>query len=655
MNLLKFVTKSLFVALVLLSGVVVSAETAPQKANVVVLAKINAQNPKIISQDGGRLNLSFVVSNREGAQSGVRYGVRLEKMEGKKAVVVDEYVYDEVLSVGANTNFVKTVEYNAPANLEGKYNIYIVLKNYSGLSLGVAKFGEVSLSTPKEFVQIIPESCVVFSRNISSGKIGESIAVEKVNDLSLNCKVKNNSKEKIEIKPSFETFYNSIYGEKVDHFGGKEEKINLEPQEEKAISFLLPKANTPQNYVVKVSFEKGKISSNYVLVNYSLSGVSATIRNVSLDKNSYKAKETARLALFWSSSLKKEQATSVVSLNASILNDKQVECATLQNRQLAAVGFVEIPVSLNKDCENPKVAVELKDLDGNVLDKKALVFEGAEKMSKAAPIERKTLIVFGAFALLVVLASLVAFVRIKSKKDEAEKTSSNVGPTLMAILFFVGVSLIPSGFAKADTYASGDGLILNANVPSSVTQNSQSSTQDLEVVADVSCLPSSTCSYSDTFTTVEIRFPINQTSHEAMYTPIIDDALVQAYSSYSSSLVGSVPSALGAYTVKVYWDVYYQSGAHAARPFVGDISYSIVPPPSLNVYATLGGVNYEDSVTITAGQSIDIRWKVTNVSSSTVCTCSGQSCRSSTGEQFDFFNGGTFTPATTTTYTVSCQ
>ena len=71
MNLLKFVTKSLFVALVLLSGVVVSAETAPQKANVVVLAKINAQNPKIISQDGGRLNLSFVVSNREGAQSGV--------------------------------------------------------------------------------------------------------------------------------------------------------------------------------------------------------------------------------------------------------------------------------------------------------------------------------------------------------------------------------------------------------------------------------------------------------------------------------------------------------------------------------------------------------------------------------------------------------
>jgi len=191
MNLLKFVTKSLFVALVLLSGVVVSAETAPQKANVVVLAKINAQNPKIISQDGGRLNLSFVVSNREGAQSGVRYGVRLEKMEGKKAVVVDEYVYDEVLSVGANTNFVKTVEYNAPANLEGKYNIYIVLKNYSGLSLGVAKFGEVSLSTPKEFVQIIPESCVVFSRNISSGKIGESIAVEKVNDLSLNCKVKN--------------------------------------------------------------------------------------------------------------------------------------------------------------------------------------------------------------------------------------------------------------------------------------------------------------------------------------------------------------------------------------------------------------------------------------------------------------------------------
>lgn len=656
MKLLKFLTKSIFVSLIVLGSTsFVFAETAPAKSNTIVLAKINAQNGKVVSQEGDKLNLSFSISNREGAQSGVRYGIRLEKMQDKKGILIDERVYDEVLSIGANSVIDKNIEYIAPANLEGKYNLYVSLKNYSGLPLVVKTIlGEVSLSTTKDLLEMQSDSCSVSSGNISSGKINQNILVEKTNDLFLNCKVKNTSKEKVEIKPAFETFYGSIYGEKVEQSGGKYETFSFAPLEEKTISFVLPKANTPQNYVTKVSFEKGKIASNYVLVNYTLSGVSATIRNISLDKNSYKAKEVARLALFWSSSLKRDQATNSVSLNANIVNDKQAVCASLENKQLASVGFVEIPVTLNKNCENPKVAVELKDLDGNILDKKSLVFEGAVKMSKAAPIERRTLIIFGAFALLVVLASAVAFIRIKSKKDETEKESNNMGPTLMAILFLIGLALVPSGFAKADTYLQDTGtnqLILTVNVPTNLSVN-----ESFDVYADLSC-EGDEISCLNYYSAVEVQFPLDSTNY-GPYVLLFNDH-VSAGVGLTGVATGTAPSVAGSYAVKVFWDVFGTPSGHRAHPYVGSVGFSVTPPPLLNVYARVDQIDYEDSVTVNSGKNVTIVWTILNVPQGKACTCTygtGQTCGSSNGPYglASPFQGQTFPLTSTTTYTVNC-
>ena len=94
MKLLKFLTKSIFVSLIVLGSTsFVFAETAPAKSNTIVLAKINAQNGKVVSQEGDKLNLSFSISNREGAQSGVRYGIPCRTRRPTARIAVGRYAH----------------------------------------------------------------------------------------------------------------------------------------------------------------------------------------------------------------------------------------------------------------------------------------------------------------------------------------------------------------------------------------------------------------------------------------------------------------------------------------------------------------------------------------------------------------------------------
>ncbi len=90
-----------FIVLFLLAiSTQVLAETAPAKTkptskdaisvNTVVLATVNIQNAKIVSQKDNTFNISFSLSNREGVQSGVKYGIELIK---DNKYVVDEKIF----------------------------------------------------------------------------------------------------------------------------------------------------------------------------------------------------------------------------------------------------------------------------------------------------------------------------------------------------------------------------------------------------------------------------------------------------------------------------------------------------------------------------------------------------------------------------------
>ncbi len=137
-NILKFV----FIASIFLfvSVTQIFAEEAKvSQSGVIITTAI--REATIVSQDKGIVNLSFKVSNEEGAQAGIKYGVQLIKETKEGSFVADENINNEVFSIGENTTIPKTFVYTAPSYLNGKYKVFVLLKNENSLVLGVGYAG----------------------------------------------------------------------------------------------------------------------------------------------------------------------------------------------------------------------------------------------------------------------------------------------------------------------------------------------------------------------------------------------------------------------------------------------------------------------------------------------------------------------------------
>jgi len=461
MKLLKISSISLFVlfSLILTTGVS-AVETTPVQKKPVVLATVNIQDAKIVSRENNVLNIFFKITNREGAQSGIKYSVNLIQKTGKTQTTADEYIYPEVISVGANSVLEKNITYIAPANMNGTYTVVILAKNYSGLPLGITSLGEIELVSTIKTAEILPETCFTSTsadKNVSSTPINKGINISSKENILLTCTVVNNSKESVSAVPTYETHYRSLYGDVAGQQGGDVNPISLKAGEKKPISLNLPKATIPQVYSVKVSLKSGEVYSNSVVVNYNLSGLSATIQNFSLDKGSYKTNETANLSFFWTASSGKKEALPPITLEAKITDARQKECIVPVNQLLASVGLVQIPAQVIKNCDNPQVAIALKDASGNTLDQKQLSFEPTEKPSTNI-FAGKNGIIVTIIAILVLLGVAIYFMKLKKKEnktgDDSDKTSGNIGGSTLAVFFFIfmfGLALIPGGSAKAYT------------------------------------------------------------------------------------------------------------------------------------------------------------------------------------------------------------
>ena len=119
MKLFKLFLGALFIAILSISPAMaqtttVDSDPITQKA----IATVNIQDTKIISQDKNVVHIYFKLTNREGVQTGLKYGVSLVSEIKGKQVVVDEKVYDESFSLLANDSVVKNIEYVAPKVLD---------------------------------------------------------------------------------------------------------------------------------------------------------------------------------------------------------------------------------------------------------------------------------------------------------------------------------------------------------------------------------------------------------------------------------------------------------------------------------------------------------------------------------------------------------
>jgi hypothetical protein len=394
---------------------------------------VNVYNAKVVSQDGNIFNISFDVKNGGVPQAGLKYNISLLKETASGKFLSDKYIYPETLSLNANTTLNKSIVYTAPSTLTGDYSLLVTVENSSGIPLGLGIAGKVKLVSTVNTVEILPDTCylsVVGEKGNIKYSLTQGVDIEKSESLSLTCTAVNPSKVTISAVPTYETHYRTLSGDTVAQEGGDVTSISFNAGEKKTISLNLPKSTKPQAYDIKVALSSNGILSNSVVVHYVLHGVSATIQNLSLDKDYYNNKDIAKISFLWFSSADNfpgsrlvATSQSEITLVAKITNDKQKNCVNPINQILSKTNLVELSVPVIANCNNPQVSIELKDTNGNTLDQKNFSF-----LSTSQPVSKSTIptILIVILGVLIVAGFAFYFINLK-KKDHAERdlTKSN--------------------------------------------------------------------------------------------------------------------------------------------------------------------------------------------------------------------------------------
>lgn len=416
-NFKKYILYSILGFLLLSTPSIASTipENSKNSDEAVVIATVNIQNAKILSQEGNNFNLSFDISNREGVQSGVKYSVKLMKiLSSKDYLIADEFVFPDVFSISENTTISKNISYIASPSLSGDYNMIISLKNYSGLPLGSVNLGNVKLTSLSKTAGIIPETCSLSTKEGSQTKnLIEGLIISPSDSLLINCVVVNNKIESVSLLPVFETKLNTIFGEKVEQQGGDYSLISLKSGERKNVSFALPKVITPQSYSVSVYLKDGDSQTNSITAHYTIKGLSATIQNLSLDKDLYQKGDMANISFLYKTSASENDP---VVLNINIENKRNRKCIEPISQSVYKGGYMVIPVEIISKCVNPNILVELKHQDGN-LDRKEIQFNSSLPSSRDN-LSKNLLVTLEILGVIIAISLVVYFINLKKKENE---------------------------------------------------------------------------------------------------------------------------------------------------------------------------------------------------------------------------------------------
>lgn len=449
------IKRFLYVAFVLASIILVSTKTfaVSVPTTVIPVGEVNIEGVKITDQVKNNVSISFVISNGKGIQSGVKYGVSLVSSLNNQ-VVFDEKVYEEELSLPENTKVSKTIVYSAPEMISGKYLVYIKGSNTSGFPFGNAYAGTINLEGAKKWISLDPESCstsIVGATDKKVYKISETPTLREGQSLQLSCLATNTFGGLLAVTPLFNTFEQTIYGNKVEIASSTSEQSLFKTNEKKIITTLIPKVAKPQIYVTRVSFGNDQQQSNPILVKYRVEGPSAVIVNASADKDYYAEGDTANILLIW-------QGNNLVSLQAAMTTEKGSLCGKSNLEDLKkGVQTINIPVS--RSCVDPNILITIKDLKGNILAEKKL------EIKTVSFIENNNIFSGPKGALLVFLiVSVIILTIILFKK---RKLSSKIPPsTLLVLVIVLGLGLFSK--AEASQYAVGPyaDIIVNVNIGS---------------------------------------------------------------------------------------------------------------------------------------------------------------------------------------------
>lgn len=409
-----------------------SINSNPIQGYFKVLATVNPGEAKIISQNENKLKISFVLTNRERIQPGIKYAVELYKIDaqGMKTLITSE-VYPESLTLAENSTFSKEIEYDAPQFLNGIYQVQLTFKNEKGLRFGFSNAGDATFSGTGKSVEIEPASCGLKIEPSSDAKIYspmQGVDISKDEKLIATCTLKNNSASSFSATPQVTIYARDIFGKQLSQT--KVEKLDFSNSQEQNVSWEIPIVSKPQAYDAEYVLldAGGKEISNEMIFHFVLQGLSATVQNVRFDKESYLKGETANIIVNWNASADFFRGARGAGSSApeelfqiSIANEKGKVCADPIKFSIdpKKESSKDLSVAIEDDCVGPQGAVVVANSNGNELDRLdyKIQMESQVGNEEQSSVFKNRLIAFIIVCLSAVVLLFLTYAILKRKKN----------------------------------------------------------------------------------------------------------------------------------------------------------------------------------------------------------------------------------------------
>ncbi|PID52362.1 MAG: hypothetical protein CR972_02740 [Candidatus Moraniibacteriota bacterium] len=441
---------------------------AQEAGGVEIISNVNVPFAYLLEQKDHDVYIMFTISNNgENTQSDIRYSVKLLERTEESEVLVDEKVYEEVLTLAPGESVEKEITYTIPKTLSGTYDLDILVATSKGLDLAPLTLDTVTVESEVQGVEL--RDCTLrVDEEFFGLRNGVDISTEE--DLYLECALINHAGEKQTLTPEFTTRQQTTFGKDIEKT--KKEHITLQPNETREISFLLPTPKKPQAYDTLVELKSNdEVLSNTVVAHYVIQGESGTIKSIQLDETSYKKNDKALVSLFltqradsFPDARKQFTQEQTMIYDVYVYNNKNELCGKKENNKTQSDVVTEkVAVNITKDCIGPYATVELHSEDGTLLDttEKNATAQTTQKTQKQQK-DEKTLPLSLIITLLITIILIIG-IFIFSKKNNSKN--------ITVFLFFLFGGMMMYHNSHAITITSGNcfesrkqSLIMSANV-----------------------------------------------------------------------------------------------------------------------------------------------------------------------------------------------
>jgi len=376
-----------------------------------LIANINIHGGGVKENSGREISFGFTIMSSLGLQNNVRYGVELYENTVEGVLLVDQQVFDEVLTLAPDDYVYREAVYVPPGSVTaGGYELRVVSRTESGISLAAYSLGVITLTTPQIVSTLSTESC-------SFATLAEGEVV---------CVIKNSSDTEQDITVTARLKEGDIFGQDI----GLPFVSSLTVPAKGAVSYSLPAyGEEPFNGIYTVN---SQIDTKVGLI-LSRESFTQSFGKVSpLISNLFVLDEAA---LVLGVVVSQVDTDSVVTVMPFL----QAENCPDVDRKLEAI---RTDIVLASGCEGRDLFVSLIGSDGTLFDSETITIPAAETplpVTEAQPVE-KGLYALMALVGLILLGLLVLWLR--------ERKST---PVLLLLLLPILSLWVPTNYSEAAT------------------------------------------------------------------------------------------------------------------------------------------------------------------------------------------------------------